>query len=151
MLPEEMAGIPVLVVQSSGTRKLVVNIHPADAGVVFEEKPEVKYLFVQGFGKYLKVAVDDILWIEAEGSYSAFHIKGKRKTLVSTHLAAVESQLTLSDFLRIHRSHIVNLKHVEALTGNSLKIGDKDLCIGREYRERVTDRFIFIKVRRGDK
>lgn len=151
ILPEEMAELPVFVVQGSGAQRLVVNVNPADAGVVFGEKPEEKYLFLQDYGKYLKIAFDDILWIEAEGSYSVFHLKGKRKIMVSTHLAAVERQLSLSDFLRIHRSHIVNLKNVEALIGNCIKIGDKDLNIGREFRKRITDHFVFIKVHRGEK
>ena len=70
---------------------------------------------------------------------------------LSFHLAVIEKQLPETDFIRIHRSYLVNLKHVTALVGNSLKIGEQFLVIGREYREQLFDRFVFLGVRRSKK
>lgn len=68
--------------------------------------------------------------------------------VLSFHLAIIEKELPVSDFMRIHRSYIVNLKHVVSLIGNSLNINGKLLTIGREYREHLLERFIFLGVRR---
>ena len=74
---------------------------------------------------YLKAAVDEIQWIEAAGSYSRIHLTGGRILVISFNLASVRRKLSESDFIRIHRSRIVNLRHVETLVGNSLKIGNE--------------------------
>ena len=48
--------------------------------------------------------------------------------------------------IRIHRSRIVNLRHVETLVGNRLKIGNELLAIGREYKDALFERVIFLGV-----
>lgn len=57
--------------------------------------------------------------------------------------------LPKNDFIQIHRSYIVNLKHVNGKIGNCLKIGNKLFAIGRKYCEFVMSRFLFIGVRRN--
>ncbi len=71
--------------------------------------------------------------------------------LVSFHLAVIEKNLPSNDFVRIHRSYIVNLKHVTSLVGNSLNIHGKLLTIGREYRDSFHNRFVFLGIRKMDK
>ena len=71
------------------------------------------------------MAVDEIQWIEAAGSYSRIHLTGGRSLVISFNFASVRRKLPESDFIRIHRSRIVNLRHVETLVGNSLKIGNE--------------------------
>lgn len=71
--------------------------------------------------------------------------------VISFNLATIEKELPNVDFLRIHRSYIINLKHVISLIGNSLNIEGKLITIGRGYREKLLDRFIFLGVRRKNK
>ena len=90
------------------------------------------HLFIWRQNDYLKTAVDEIQWIEAVGSYSRIHLTGGRILVISFNPASVRRKLPESDFIRIHRSRIVNLRHVETLVGNSLKI-DKKRDNGKEY------------------
>lgn len=69
----------------------------------------------------------------------------------SFNLAVIQKDLPESDFIRIHRSYIINLKHVENLTGNCLKIEGRHLVVGREYRDVFFERFIFLGVRQNKK
>ena len=80
---------------------------------VNETCPERKYVFIWRQNDYLKTAVDEIQWIEAAGSYSRIHLTGGRILVISFNLASVRRKLPESDFIRIHRSRIVNLRHVE--------------------------------------
>ena len=96
--------------------------------------------------EFLKTAVDEIQWIEAAGSYSRIHLTGGRILVISFNLASVRRKLPESDFIRIHRSRIVNLRHVETLVGNRLKIGNELLAIGREYKDALFERVIFLGV-----
>lgn len=150
-LPETMAELPILIVKNSGPKKIVLSVHPEKAGVSFIDEPEREYAFIWRQSDYVKVAFKDILWVKADGSYSTFHLTRKRDMTVSFNLAVVEKELPASEFIRIHRSCIVNLRHVESLIGNSVKVEDTLLTIGREFRERLLSRFVFIGVRRSRK
>jgi two-component system, LytTR family, response regulator len=54
----------------------------------------------------------DIIRIEADRSYSWFHLTGNRKILVSKHLKEFQELLSDRYFFRSHNSHLVNLKYV---------------------------------------
>ncbi|OEK01267.1 hypothetical protein BFP97_06965 [Roseivirga sp. 4D4] len=54
------------------------------------------------------VDTSDIQYCSAEGSYTAFHLKDDSKIIVSRHLKEYESLLLQFQFLRIHRSYIIN-------------------------------------------
>lgn len=88
--------------------------------------------FIWRRNDHLKTSVDEIQWIEVAGSYSRIYLTGGRILVISFNLASVRRKLPESDFIRIHRSRIVNLRHVETLVGNSLKIGKKR-DNGKEY------------------
>ncbi len=54
----------------------------------------------------------DIIRLEASGSYTIFYLDGKIKHMVSKSLKEFESQLPTQFFCRCHHSHIVNLSKV---------------------------------------
>ncbi|MCX2480032.1 LytTR family DNA-binding domain-containing protein [Pedobacter sp. MC2016-15] len=58
------------------------------------------------------VPIADILSIEADNSYTRFLLKSRQQILVSQSLKEFDSQLSPSGFMRVHQSHLVNLKHV---------------------------------------
>jgi two-component system LytT family response regulator len=59
------------------------------------------------------VKLDEILYCKAEGNYTNFHLLNNKKEMVSQTLKEIESKLAQHDnFLRIHKSYIVNLKYV---------------------------------------
>ncbi len=147
ILPEHLEELPVKVIKGAGNRHLVLSAEQ-DENISVSARDERRYAFIWQQNDYLKVALDDILWIEASGSYSVFHLSGGKATTVSFHLASILKKLPQTDFMRIHRSYIVNMKHVVSLIGNSLRIGGQLLVVGREYRRKLFDRFIFIGVRR---
>lgn len=82
-------------------------------GLLSGEGPLTR-LFVRDRGRILPVAVKDIERLEADDDYVAVHVRGRR-FLVYLGMNEFEARLDPSRFLRIHRSHIVNLDHVAAL------------------------------------
>jgi two-component system LytT family response regulator len=88
----------------------------------------VKRLFVRERGKIVPIAVDGIERLEACGDYVSIHIGG-RKYLVYVRMKDFETFLDARRFIRIHRSHIVNLEHVSSLTpydGARLEVSLRD-------------------------
>jgi two-component system LytT family response regulator len=71
-------------------------------------------LFIRDGGRIVPVAVREIERVEAEGDYAAVRVRGKTY-LVNLPLGDFEQRLDPERFVRVHRSHIVNLDFVETL------------------------------------
>jgi two-component system LytT family response regulator len=59
------------------------------------------------------IQLDEILWCEADGSYTIFYLTQQRKIMVSKHLKEFEDYLSPNGFFRAHRSHLVNLNKIK--------------------------------------
>lgn len=71
-------------------------------------------IFVRDRGRIVPVSIGDIERLEADDDYVAVHSRGRR-LLVYLGMNEFEARLDPHRFLRIHRSHIVNLDHVAAM------------------------------------
>lgn len=149
-LPECLSHVPVEIIRSSKSKGIVLDIAEKD-GSEFVSNHTKEYAFIWRQSDYLKIRLDEILWIEASVSYSKIHLVNNRSMVISFHLAVIEKNLPGNDFVRIHRSHIVNLRHVTSLIGNSLNVKGHLLTIGREYRDDFHNRFVFLGIRQKGK
>ena len=87
-------------------------------------------------GKYLrKVDIHTIQWIESDGKYSTVKTHDN-SYIVNLSLKEVADRLMPYDFIRIHRSYIVNKEKIQAidLVNNIVKIESHEFPIGRNYR-----------------
>jgi len=87
----------------------------------------------------LVVDVRDVSWIEADDYYAAVHSKGKRH-LVRESLTSLESRLNGLEFVRVHRTAIVNLAHVreiKAADSAVILLDGTRLPLSRRRRRRV--------------
>lgn len=85
-------------------------------------------IFVRDRGRIIPIAVESIDRLEAEDDYVAVHANGRRY-LVYLGIAEFEASLDPARFVRVHRSHIVNLDKVSAFLpqdGARLAIEMKD-------------------------
>ncbi|MEP6730803.1 MAG: LytTR family DNA-binding domain-containing protein [bacterium] len=70
-------------------------------------------LFVRAGGGIVPVVVADIAWLESSGDYVTAHV-GRSRYMLHLALSRLEARLDPTRFVRIHRTHIVNLDHVLA-------------------------------------
>jgi len=70
---------------------------------------EIRKLSLPNSQGYTLVGVDEIIHIEAASNYSVFHLDGRDKITVSRVLKEYEELLPDSQFVRIHKSSIINL------------------------------------------
>jgi two-component system LytT family response regulator len=73
-------------------------------------------VFVRHGGNIIPLPLASIERIQADDDYSLLHAAGRRY-MISLRIGALEAWLPNPPFLRVHRSHIVNLDHVERLSG----------------------------------
>jgi len=78
------------------------------------EQREKQRIVVKSSGRVFFVKVDDIDWIEAEGNYVRLHM-GPQSHLLRETMKGMESVLDVSQFIRIHRSTIVNSDRIREL------------------------------------
>ncbi len=78
------------------------------------EQREKQRIVVKSSGRVFFVKVDDIDWIEAEGNYVRLHM-GAQSHLLRETMKGMESVLDASQFIRIHRSTIVNADRIREL------------------------------------
>lgn len=90
------------------------------------------------------IAYADILFIEAARAYSYVHTKEKKYTLTNSMKKVVE-KLQNPDFVRVHRSYVVNLNHITGIDGNSIKMGEHKVEMSSKYRNALLEKINFIK------
>ncbi|MCR8560430.1 LytTR family DNA-binding domain-containing protein [Mucilaginibacter sp. BJC16-A38] len=98
---------------------------------------ETGFIFVKGDlkGKYIRIIVSDILYIQSSLHYVDIFLPGEKITTYLT-LSELEEKLSVTDFCRVHRSFIVNLKRIKAIEQSQIRLENKELIpIGRGYRE----------------
>jgi two-component system LytT family response regulator len=98
-------------------------------------------ILVEKGNRLKNIAVDDILYLKAEKDYTQIHTEGQ-SYLSSQGIGTLEKRLDPEKFIRIHRSHIVNILHVKEAYRDISKMfvvmqNDTELSIGRNYTENL--------------
>lgn len=74
---------------------------------------ELVYLELKEKGRNIRVSIDDIYYFQSAGNYIALHTL-QRKYLYRISMNALAEQLPAPNFLRIHRSYLLNTKYIAA-------------------------------------
>lgn len=101
-----------------------------------EERIEDDYLFVKVEYQLVRIALSDILYLESLKDYVKIFLKNSEKALLTlSTLKALEEKLPAKRFLRVHRSYIVSLDKINAITRNALQIGKISITVGDQYKD----------------
>ncbi len=99
--------------------------------------------YVRTDAKIVRIPFRNIQFVEALADYVIIQTVSK-KHIVHFTMKGIVSRLPDDDFVRTHRSYIVNLDKIEALEDNSVVIGEKYIPIGASYKEALLDRLNFL-------
>ena len=91
-----------------------------------------EFTFVKVDNKLVRVDFADVHYVEALGDYVHI-VMASKKLIVYSTMRAIEEKFPASHFVRVHRSFIINIDHVQALEDNSLLIKDKHVPVGQTY------------------
>jgi two-component system, sensor histidine kinase LadS len=78
-----------------------------------QERGQIKRLSVPSMEGVLLLPLPDIIRLQALGSYCTIYLSHNKKIMASKPLADFESFLIVNGFLRVHKSHLINLHHVQ--------------------------------------
>ncbi len=92
------------------------------------------FLVVKSGTDYHKLLIDEILYVEAAGNYAVF-VTASANVMSLLSMKDVGSLLPPGRFFRIHKSYIVNFRHVSKIERDQVKVGSKLIPIGDTFRE----------------
>lgn len=95
---------------------------------------------------FIKLAYNDILFLEAAKVYCVVVTKDKRHTL-STAMNHIHEQLDNPDFVRVHRSYVINVNNITSLEGNVVHIGEHEIQMSKDYKDALMAQLKFIKLK----
>lgn len=96
-------------------------------------------IFIKSGPQTYQVKLADILYLEKDGNYITVHIKDKH-ILIRENMSDIFDILPPSDFLRVHKSYVVAIKHIAMIEVHQLIINGEKIPIGSTYRESLRSR-----------
>lgn len=97
------------------------------------------FMFVRSDRRMLKIDFEAIIYIESFSDYIKIHLANETIATRET-ISAIEAKLPKHQFLRIHRSYIISIPHINSFTNEHVEINNKALTISRSYKKEVLER-----------
>ncbi|MET3026641.1 response regulator transcription factor [Flavobacterium sp. UW10123] len=101
--------------------------------------PDFLFVKTDGKNKFQKVFLRDILYIESLQNYVCIHAS-KQQIITHSSLKNVIESLPENEFIQIHKSHVVSLKHIESTDNFSVFVNGKELPIGATFKDAFFDK-----------
>jgi DNA-binding LytR/AlgR family response regulator len=101
-----------------------------------EEEITDDYFYVNENKRMVRIDIENIIYIESLRDYVRI-ITTEKKVMTHQHLSFFEKKLPSEKFMRIHRSIIVAIDKIQSFTATLIDVGEKDLPIGRNYKDDV--------------
>lgn len=92
------------------------------------------YFFVKTNRKIVKVKYDQLLFVQSFGEYVKLYTQDDVLLALQT-TSFMEEMLPATDFIRIHRSSIININHIKEIIGNEVLIDQHRLTISKRMKE----------------
>lgn len=97
-----------------------------------------EFIVVKVDGRLQKIRLDELLYVEGLKEYIRLVCGGGKQYVTFERMKNIEEQLPSQNFLRVHKSYIVAKRHVQAVEGNQLDLGNKiKIPISREKKDEV--------------
>ncbi|MDN5215261.1 LytTR family DNA-binding domain-containing protein [Fulvivirgaceae bacterium BMA12] len=90
------------------------------------------YIFIKTGFQLQKVNLADIQYIEGQGDYLKI-VTVNEKIMTLQNFKNLKKALPLDEFVRVHKSYLVSLAHIQCIEKNRIKIGDAIIPISETY------------------
>ena len=104
-----------------------------------DAESERRHVFLKVSGKFVKIAIDEILYVESLKDYIKVVTPGNFWISYQT-LTSITEKLPGDKFMRIHRSFTIAIDKVSAVEGGCVAIGGKLIPFSRDLRQEVVKR-----------
>jgi DNA-binding LytR/AlgR family response regulator len=121
---------------TQAVQRVLAKPRPAPPAPAAAEVNPSADLFVKVNSKMVRVNFDEVLYVEALSDYVNI-VTPKQKYIVYTTLKGLENRLSqFSNFVRVHRSYLLNTQHIESIEDNTANLkGGHFVPIGKSYQD----------------
>ncbi|WP_025743198.1 LytR/AlgR family response regulator transcription factor [Aquimarina pacifica] len=118
------------------------NLYPSTEAkkVLQTGHPIEDSLFLKKNHHFERVPLKEIQFLKADDNYCIVHTKSEQ-FMYAMVLKKIEAHLPVHQFLRVHRSYVVNIELIRGFEGNMLFIGDRKIPVSKTYKSKVFDLF----------
>lgn len=109
------------------------------------EEEKTTDIYIRQGDAFLRINWDEILFVEAMQNYLKLHLDGKVFVIRQT-MASLEEMLPKDVFFRIHKSFLVNIARIDAVSGGRLFISGIELPISKLRKEELMNTVVFKKL-----
>lgn len=103
---------------------------------------ERDHIFIKCESTFVKIYLDDILFIEAMQNYVIFHTQDRKKYMTLIPLKRIQEKLDAEKFAKVHKSYIVALSKIETLDHEKIGIGPFQIPLSRNYKQDFTEKVL---------
>ncbi|MEA1877346.1 MAG: LytTR family DNA-binding domain-containing protein [Bacteroidota bacterium] len=100
---------------------------------------ESRSFFIRSGHEMVRVEIDKILYIESLKDYVQIFLPDK-KYIYKARISNLEEELSEDQFIRIHKSYLVPVSRISAVSPTHIRLGEKEIPIGRTYKNIVLKR-----------
>ncbi|HBI80562.1 MAG TPA: DNA-binding response regulator [Bacteroidales bacterium] len=97
---------------------------------------ESEYLIFKESKRNVRIKQDDILYFESIKDYVKV-VTASRTVITRQSIGSLEQMLDKDKFIRVHRSFIVAVNHVDTFSTSSIEVGDFEIPVGRLFKDEV--------------
>ncbi|MEO2050958.1 MAG: LytTR family DNA-binding domain-containing protein [Allomuricauda sp.] len=102
--------------------------------------PEKEFMYVKSGFKQLKIALDQVLYFEGLKDYVKIWVKNNSSPILTLMtLKSLEKDLSNDKFMRVNRSFIVGLQHIEEVERNLILINNTQITISEQHKAKFQD------------
>ncbi len=116
--------------------KTVLKVQSEVSEEITDEKP---YIFIKSGTQYKKITKSDILYVKGMSDYLTIYTTSE-KILTLMSFKDILSLLNSSDFIRVHKSYVVSIPHIDTISSDSLLIHTEEITISKTYKKAFFDR-----------
>jgi len=100
------------------------------------QTPIDDYIFIKSDYKLMKIDLKDLIYVEGLKDYLKFYtVNSEKPILTLKSMKSLEEELSKKQFMRVHRSFMVNLKKITTVERNRIVFGDKYIPVSEKYKE----------------
>ncbi|SDW19589.1 two component transcriptional regulator, LytTR family [Lutibacter oricola] len=104
------------------------------------QKEEIKsnddFLFIKSEYKIVRVKIEDIKYVEGMREYIRIHLVNEKPIMTLLSMKAMEKQLENKNFMRVHRSYIVNLNKISTIERNRIVFDKVYIPVSEQHKEK---------------
>ena len=100
---------------------------------------KAKFLMLKADNGLVKVILNDILFIEGLDNYLKIRLRNQPSVVVRLTMKTLMEMLNEREFLRVHRSYIVSISHIESVKQKIITIAGEEIPVGKNYEDKLKE------------